>query len=149
MGRRSDGDAAPAPPPATWGAYTKKSQGSNGGIAMMDLLVKDLDKEMTEAEEEEKNGQEEYEQTVADSASKRRGDSKALTDKATAKGDLGDLLEKLSSDLKGLGKEQMGASKYLSTIHGECDWLLQYYDVRKQARGDEIDSLGNAKAVLS
>jgi len=149
LASRMQGEDAPPPPPATAAAYTKKSQESNGVIAMMDLLVKDLDKEMTEAEVEEKNAQEEYEQTVADSASKRRGDSKSLTDKATAKGDLGDLLEKLNSDLKGLGKEQMGASKYLSTIHGECDWLLQYYDVRKQARGDEIDSLGNAKAVLS
>merc|ERR1712190_24211 len=115
----------------------------------MDLLVKDLDKEMTEAEVEEKNSQEEYEQTVADSANKRRGDSKALTDKEAAKGDLGGLLEKLNSAVKGLGKELMGASKYLSTLHGECDWLVQYYDVRKQARSDEIDSLGNAKAVLS
>jgi len=140
---------APPPPPATAAAYTKKSQESNGVISMMDLLVKDLDKEMTEAEVDEKNGQEEYEQTVADSASKRRGDSKALTDKEAAKGDLSSLVEKLNTEVKGLGKTLMGASKYLATIHGDCDWLLQYYDVRKQARADEIESLGSAKAVLS
>merc|ERR1719436_689884 len=39
---------APPPPPATWDAYAKKSGESTGVIAMIDLLVKDLTKEMTE-----------------------------------------------------------------------------------------------------
>merc|ERR1719282_1334143 len=39
---------APPPPPATWDAYAKKSGESTGVIAMIDLLIKDLTKEMTE-----------------------------------------------------------------------------------------------------
>merc|ERR1719265_1141289 len=49
---------APPPPPETFGAYAKKSESSTGVIAMIDLLVKDLDKEMTEATAEEKDAQE-------------------------------------------------------------------------------------------
>jgi len=45
---------APPPPPATAEAYSKKSEESNGVIGMLDLLVKDLDKEMTEAQASEK-----------------------------------------------------------------------------------------------
>merc|ERR1711920_561318 len=41
---------APGPPPATWGAYASKSEESTGVIAMIDLLIKDLEKELTEAE---------------------------------------------------------------------------------------------------
>merc|ERR1719253_1842109 len=37
----------PPPPPEAPGAYKKKSEESGGVIAMIDLLVKDLDKEMT------------------------------------------------------------------------------------------------------
>merc|ERR1712137_1443738 len=48
---------APAPPPESFDAYSKKSEESNGIIAMMDALVKNLDKEMTEAEAEEKDAQ--------------------------------------------------------------------------------------------
>merc|ERR1712242_644410 len=33
---------APPPPPETFGPYTKKSEGNNGVIAMIDLLIKDL-----------------------------------------------------------------------------------------------------------
>merc|ERR1719264_1079122 len=51
---------APAPPPATWGAYQKKGEETNGVMAMVNLLVKDLDKEMAEAETSEKDAQADY-----------------------------------------------------------------------------------------
>jgi hypothetical protein len=40
---------APPPPPATAAAFSKKSEESNGVIAMIDLMIGDLTKEMTEA----------------------------------------------------------------------------------------------------
>merc|ERR1719291_1392300 len=47
--RRSDSGVAPPPPPETFGPYSKKGEETNGVIKMIDLLVGDLDKEMTEA----------------------------------------------------------------------------------------------------
>merc|ERR1740120_464627 len=84
---------APPPPPAVAAAYTKNSEGSGGVMAMMDLLVADLDKEMTEAEAEEKNAQAAYDNSMAESAEKRTQDSKSLTDKEAAKADLEGSLE--------------------------------------------------------
>merc|ERR1719443_2459296 len=55
--------------PKTFGGEYKKSE-SGGALALMDLLVKDLTKEMTEAEAEEKNSQEDYEKMLKDSATK-------------------------------------------------------------------------------
>jgi len=72
---------APAPPPETWGAYATKSQENNGVIAMIDLLVADLQKEITEAETQEKDSQAEYEEMMKDSAAKRTADSESLTQK--------------------------------------------------------------------
>merc|ERR1719414_1479743 len=57
--------AAPAPPPATAAAYKKKSKGSAGVMAMMDILVQDLDTETTEAKTEEANAKEAYEKVMA------------------------------------------------------------------------------------
>merc|ERR1740133_524850 len=45
---------APPPPPETFGAYAKKGGESGGVIAMMDMMVADLDKEITEIEVSEK-----------------------------------------------------------------------------------------------
>merc|ERR1719382_601968 len=78
----------PPPPPEAPGAYKKKSEESGGVIAMIDLLVKDLDKEMTVAETEEKDAQGDYEQMMKDSAEKRADDSKALANKEKTLADL-------------------------------------------------------------
>merc|ERR1712156_559713 len=60
--------AAPGAPPETWGAYATKSGENNGVIAMFNLLIKDLDKELTEAETSEKDAKADYEQLMKDSA---------------------------------------------------------------------------------
>merc|ERR1719221_141430 len=116
---------------------------------MIDLLVKDLTKEMTEAEAEEKDAQADYQKMMTNSAAKRAEDSKAIVSKETAKADLETALEQYTDDKDSNGKELSATLERIHSLHGECDWLLQYYDARKEARASEIDSLGQAKAVLS
>jgi len=140
---------APAPPPETWDAYSKKSEQSTGVISMIDLLIKDLDKEMTEAETEEKHSQADYENMMAESASKRSADTKLLAEKSATKADMEAELEAHKEGKEAAVKEHMATMKYIQSLHAECDWLVQYYDVRKEARAGEIDSLTKAKAVLS
>jgi len=140
---------APPPPPESFDTYSQKSEESNGIIAMMDTLIKDLDKEMTEAEVEEKDAQADYEQMMKDSSDKRAEDSKMLTDKEGALADLQSGLQQQNADLSSTQKELAATQQYIHTLHLECDWLIKYYDMRKEARAAEIDSLGKAKAVLS
>mmetsp|Transcript_142436 Transcript_142436/g.455273 ORF Transcript_142436/g.455273 Transcript_142436/m.455273 type:complete len:720 (+) Transcript_142436:59-2218(+) len=144
-----DSRVAPPPPPATAEAYKAAGEESGGVIAMMDLLVNDITKEMTTAEAEEKVAQGNYGAMMADSSEKRAMDSKSLTDREGAKADMQAELEKSESEKTSAGKELMVLEQYMAALHAECDWLLQYFEVRKQARADEIDSLGKAKAVLS
>jgi len=140
---------APPPPPKQFGAYKKKGEESNGVIAMIDGLIKDLELEMTEAETDEKNAQEDYEQFMKDSAQKRADDSKAIEDKVANKAELSDDLVKAEAAKGDKTKELMASEEYLGTLHLECDWLMKNFDLRKEARDGEIDSLGKAKAVLS
>jgi len=140
---------APPPPPATWDAYSKKTEESAGVIGMIDLLIKDLDKEMTEAKTDEKDAQADYETMMKQSAEKRVADSKSLSDKQSAKADTEKSLSDLSGEKKDKTSELLATLKYIQSLHTECDWLLKYYDMREQARTGEIDSLTKAKAVLS
>jgi chromosome segregation ATPase len=140
---------APEPPPEALGAYSKKGDEGTGVVAMIQVLIKDLDKEMSEAEETEKDAQSDYERMLNDAAEKRATDSKALTEKSSAKGTLESDIQagkdaKLSST-----KELMATDEYLGSLHSECDWLLQYFDVRAEARTSEIEGLGKAKSILS
>merc|ERR1719382_1042711 len=77
--------AAPPPPPEANLAYKKSGEESGGVLAMIDLLVADLDKEIQVMELEEKDAQKEYEVFMSDSSEKRALDSKAITDKSAAK----------------------------------------------------------------
>merc|ERR1719399_695302 len=140
---------APPPPPESFKAYSKKSEESNGVIAMMDLLVKDLDKEMTEAEAMEKDAQEDYEIFMKDSAEKRAEDSKAITDKEAAIAAMEQELQAAEDDKATASKELGALLEYIQSLHTECDWLLKYFEARKEARASEVEALGKAKAVLS
>jgi len=140
---------APPPPPETFGAYSKKSEESGGVIAMMDLLIKDLSNEMTEMETLEKQAQEEYEEFMADAAEKRVADTKSITDKSAVKADTEAKLEQETGEHKSTVNALMANEKTIGILHQTCDWLIKYYDVRKEARNGEIKSLKTAKAVLS
>jgi len=145
----SDDKAAPPPPPETFGPYSKKTGESGGVIAMIDLLVGDLEKELQTAKVDEDNAQEEYEAMTADAGDKRKQDSATLTEKKSTKASSEEALEAEKSKKGGLSMELMGLTKEIYALHGECDWLLKFYDARQSARTGEIDALTKAKAVLS
>merc|ERR1719284_2074755 len=98
---------------------------------MIDLMIKDLTKEMTEA------------------AEKRTQDSKSIADKAKAKAETEADLEANTEEKAAATKTLMATHEHIQSLHAECDWLLQYFQVRKEARTGEIESLKTAKAVLS
>merc|ERR1719453_1282819 len=86
---------------------------------------------------------------MKDSAAKRADDSKALADKEATLADMQASLQASQENKASTSKELAATLQYIQSLHNECDWLLQYFDVRKEARTSEIDALGKAKAVLS
>merc|ERR1719356_1919416 len=139
---------APPPPPETFGPYSNKDATAIGVIAMIDLLVADLDKEMQEAKVSEKNSQQEYEAMMKGSAAKRAADSKSITDKSAEKASTEEALQAEQESKADSSHRHMNTVRHIASLHSECDFLVKYYDVRKQARTDEMESLSNAKAVL-
>jgi len=140
---------APPPPPEANLAYKKKGEASSGVIAMIDLIVQDLEKEVLEMEMIEKEAQKDYEKFMSDAAEKRAMDSKAITDKTAAKAATEEELESNKEAMSSTQTDLMETVKYIGALHAECDWLLKYYDTRVAARVGEIEALGKAKDVLS
>merc|ERR1719335_1702824 len=116
---------------------------------MIDVMVKDLDKEMTEAKATEENAQEDYETSMKDASEKRKLDTQAVADKTKVKAEMEAEVEKNTEEKKASTKTLMATLEYIQSLHAECDWLLQYFGVRKEARAGEVESLKTAKAVLS
>jgi len=141
--------AAPPPPPESFGAYAKKSEESGGVLQMMDLLVKDLEKEMAGAGVDEKNAQADYEKFLADAAAKRAKDSKLVGEKEGAKAEAQASLEGFTEDKVAATKELGATVDYIQSLHHDCDFLVKFFGLRKQARDSELDALTKSKAVLS
>merc|ERR1719265_546124 len=104
---------------------------------------------MTEAKTTEKDAQADYEQAMKDAAEKRAADTKTLADQQKAKAETEAAMEAQSEEKGATTKTLMATLEHIQSLHAECDWLLQYYQVRKEARAGEVESLKTAKAVLS
>merc|ERR550525_1867093 len=98
---------------------------------------------------DEKDDQAEYEQFVADAAAKRAADSKSIADKSAAKANLEAELQKMTAAKKATMKKAMDKAEQIKDLHLDCDWLVANYEARKAARAGEVQSLQDAKAVLS
>jgi len=138
---------APPPPPETMEAYSKKDAG--GPVALIDKLKNDLEKDVQAAEMDEKEAQKDYEEFMGDSAKKRATDSKSITEKDSQKAELEGDLQAAKGAKETATKELMALDEYMAQLHGSCDFLLENFDIRKEARASEIDALKKAKAVLS
>jgi len=144
-----DEAAAPPPPPDTWGAYQKKDGKSNGVIALMDMLMKELQDGITEAENEEKTAQKDYERLMSDSTASRSQMAESITSKEVAKADLDTKIESTKEKKGSQETELSNIKQYLATLHADCDFLIDNYDLRKSARANEVEGLKNAKSTLS
>merc|ERR1719460_2774400 len=117
----------PGPPPEAPGAYKKKGEESGGVIAMMDMMKKEVETEMQEAEFAEKDAQGEYETMVKDAAAKRAADSKSIEEKEAAKAGVEAELVSLGDAKKAETAELMATKEYIGELHADCDWLLEKY----------------------
>jgi len=138
-----------SPPAEAASSRPSGSEAAGGVLQMMSTLARELDKELAEMKVEEEDSQAEYEKLIADSGRKRAADLKAVADKDSAKADAEANLDKLKKHKKSKLAEAMAGDKFLMNLHEQCDWLLSNFDVRAEARSDEMDSLQKSQDVLS
>jgi len=146
---RTASNAAPPPPPETWDAYESKGGKSNGIISLMEMLHKELQGDLTEAENDEVTSQKDYERLMAESQAARAQNVESITSKEAAKADLDMKVESTKQANASQEAQLSNIKDYLAQLHSSCDFLLQNFDLRKAARANEVESLKNAKSVLS
>jgi len=137
-----------APPPPAFKEY-KKSDGGGGVLSLVQKIIAEaltLEKETLVAEQ---SAQKDYTVFVADSTKSIDADNRSISAKAKAKARLeGDLVND-AADKKATVADLEMLGSYEGQLHLSCDYVLQNFDVRQEARGQEVDALANAKAILS
>merc|ERR1719313_3256949 len=118
-------------------------------MSLMDTIIHDTEMAQKDAEYAEKTAQDDYAKLMAESQESRATSAKGLTDKTAAKAELESKLVVERETHAANSKALIAIGKVISDLHGSCDFIVENYDMRKEARASEIDSLKNAKAVLS
>merc|ERR1719324_1455344 len=113
------------------------------------MMKADLEKQIQEMEFAEKDAQAEYETMVLDAAAKRAADLKSIAEKEAAKAEVEAEVIANEDKKKAESEELMATKQYIAELHADCDWLIENYGTRKEARANEVDALKKAKAVLS
>jgi len=145
--RRSD--VAPPPAPEMPSGPVQKNAKSAGVIGMMDTIISDLGSDMKDMEYEEKTAQKDYAELMADSQETRAGDTKSLTGKTTTKAEVEAALMTAKETRSSTATDLKQVQTVIQDLHAACDFIMENFDLRKEARTNEIEGLKNAKAVLS
>merc|ERR1719310_1057998 len=98
---------------------------------------------------EEKTAQTDYATLMSDSQATRSQDVKSITDKEASKAQMEGQLQDLNEKKSASNEELMGIAQMIQNLHQSCDFIMKNFDMRKEARTNEIESLKNAKAILS
>jgi len=145
----SNSKAAPPPPPETFGAYQKKEGSSNGVMGLMDMMLEDLKTDHSDAEHAENMAQKDYENLMSASQKTRSTNAKSITEKESAKAEWSEKIENAKTENASTTDALNKLNEAIAGLHASCDFLIESYDMRKEARANESEGLKNAKAVLS
>merc|ERR1719379_298202 len=114
----------------------------------MDMMIKEVETDMKDGAYEEKTAQTGYSELMSDSQTTRKADSTAVTHKEAVKADIESKLVQLGESKAGTTGDLDLVTTYIADLHFKCDFILQNFDLRKEARTNEVESLKNAKAIL-
>jgi hypothetical protein len=135
-------------PPVVQAEY-KPSGGAGGIMSMLEKLIEETKTITAESKKAESEAQKAYETLIADTNASVKDLMKEITTKEEATSTAKKDTVQAEADLQDTTDELEGLSKYEADLHDECDYILKNFDTRQQARAAEIESIKEAKAILS
>jgi hypothetical protein len=139
--------AGPPPPPGFSGF--KKNAGAGGVIGLLQQIIADAKAMEADAIHSEGEAQKAYEGFVKDTNDSIVTKQKDIVNRSKAKATAeGDLVQK-KTDEENVQIELEQLSNYNAELHSNCDFLVKNFDLRQEARAEEVEALKQAKAILS
>jgi len=147
--RIGDQKQEPVGPPPPKGFDTYEHQAAPSVIALMDQILSDAKKLEEAAVHAEQDAQTAYEMFAEETHASIMAKSHSIMDKedhkAKASLDLIDANEDNTSTASALTH----LSAEATDVHKDCDFFLKNFDVRQNARDEEVKALRDAKSILS
>lgn len=141
-------EPAGPPPPAGFKEY-KKSSGADNVIATIEQIASEAKQVQTEAINDEESSQQGYESFVKESNRSINEKNKGIVNKTAVKAEKDSERTATQTDLDADEKKSQSLSKESADVHKSCDFVLKNFDIRQDARDEEVEALRQASAILS
>jgi len=136
-----------APPPG-FKTY-KKAGGAGGVVGMMDQVIAESAEVEAEAKHGEQAAQSAYEKFAADTKDEIAALNIEVADRTERMAKADADLVRANEDFATTGKDLETLDSFSKNLHGECDYILNDFEIRQTARAQEVEALQQAKQVLS
>lgn len=125
-------------------------QGAAPGVmGLIQQIIADATQLEKEAMHDENDSQQEYSKFVTAGANTVAANDAQIADSGKQIGTLEKQKSQRKQDLLNQVDEVEGLQDMNKNLHLKCDFLLKNFDLRQEARQEEMDSIASAKAVLS
>lgn len=145
--KQTHGRSSQAPPPG-FTAY-EKSGAANSVLVLLQHIIdsaKQMEQEARDAEQKAVEAHNLLKQTIGESKIAKQS---SIDDKKSTKATTEQSLLQKEADHSGLLETLEQLSKSTADMHTSCDYTLKNFDLRQEARDQEIEALQQAKAYLS
>lgn len=127
----------------------KKNSGASSVMSMIGSIIEESKEEEKETIKAENDANAAYAAFNEDASASVAAMSTSMNNKAEELAKVDENHAKATSSLRATEADLLALLKYVSELHGTCDYLLRYFDVRQQKRAEEIEALQQAKAIFS
>merc|ERR1719502_2031390 len=144
----TDPGAEAPPPPEDFKEY-KQNEGGNGVIGMIQSVIDESKETETDAIRSEQDAMASYEEFFKNANKSIKALMKSVADKKEkyAQGDA--RLIRAKAEQSQTLKDLESLNEYKGQLHKSCDFLLKNFDEIQEKRGEEIEALRQATAILS
>jgi len=138
-----------APEPSKLKMTYSKSAGAGGVLQVITMVIEDATRDEQELVSTEQQAQEQYavyaQETSASIEANRASIAQKQGEVASAEASKSETEEAQAAN----NEELASLAELMKSIHLDCDFLLKYFDIRQTARKEELESIAEAKAILS
>jgi len=141
-------EPAGPPPPSGFKKY-EKSSGSGGVMGMLEQIIGEAKQLEADAIKAEADGQKAYESFVKDSNKSITEKTRDITNKSAEKAQAeADKVATEEGKEAAMNEQQQNMNEN-ADLHKSCDFTMKNFDIRQEARDQEVEALRQAKAILS
>jgi len=146
--KSSKQEPAGPPPPAGFKKY-EQSSGSGGVMGMLEQIIREAKQLEGDAIKAEADSQKAYESFVKDSNKSIEEKTRDITNKSTEQAQAeADNTAAQEAKEAAMNEQQQNMNEN-SDLHKACDFTTKNFDIRQEARDQEVEALRQAKAILS